>query len=264
MNQQVNNTLDFTLEEVNYPMQLDIAEGVKRERSQRKVSRQVMLESLFDNETGETHEYSDELMQLVLDEYKVEMLEVSSGNGKANNAYNDDTGEFDYYLSASTSEQSQHAQIGLEAGLIDSSDGILNKNFDIIPSFEIVDNGEAYERTDNYAHMVEINNSSYSLWDTIAEKCALIVRHSGVWKKQRFTRDEWTKYSKLRATKRHNRLLGLHSTLTGNDTLKKVAVRSLNKDKKGNKELTRLATMARRGKQWAKDELARIGYNEFA
>ncbi len=53
------------------------------------------------------------------------------------------------------------------------------------------------------------------------------------------------------------------STFTGNSTKRKASALALNADKKGNKVLTRLAKAARRGQQWAIDDLIKIGYNEF-
>jgi len=260
-NETLNSVLDFDLNEVNYVAQLDIIDGVKSERIKRKISRQEMLDSLFDNESGCTHEHSSELMQLVMNEYQVDMVEVSSGNGHAHNVYNDDTGEFDFYLSASTAEHENIARKGLESALIDFDGDYRNKNESVIPAYEMLDDNGELTRYDDMSSMVTVDNSDYSIWDTIAEKGALIVRHSGVWKKRKFTNDEWQAYQSLKLKKKHNRLLGLNATVTGNDTLKKVTIKRLNEACKGNKSLKRVALAAKRGQSWAIDALARIGYH---
>lgn len=241
-----------------------VEQSTKQEQAKRKTTRDKMLTSI----PLVTHpDVYHELAKMVHDEYKVGMMEISSGNGTARNMV-DENGEYIYMLSANTSEQSEQARIGLEAGLVDAGETLANKNISTIPAYEVVtdDNGEQL-RIDDMANMITVNDSDYSIWDTIAEQGLLIVRHQGHWKLSgcRFDKDNYKAREARRMKAKHKRLLGITTAQSGSNTNPKaIKVKQLNVDKKGNKQLTRLARDARRGKQYAIDELAKIGYNEFS
>ena len=260
---------EFSINELNPITRGVIAEQVLTEAVKRKIPQQAMLSSLFNSDTGESHEHSSELMDLIKNEYQCNMVEVSSGNGQAQNLWNNETGEYDVYLSADCHESSEHSRNGLSDGLVDSYEGITDKNSSDIPAYEVIEIDGQPVRLDDMSVMVTITDSDYSLWDTIEDKGMLIVRHLSNWygKGCQFKKDGYKKREALRLTKKHNRLMGYTVTTNedgANGTVKKLAVKQLNQDKKGNRHLTNLAKQARRGQQWAIDSLTKIGYNEFA
>ncbi len=265
--QSTGTVLDLPYRDVSGHIREALMSDAVTVKASRKISKQRMLDSLFDSDTGIVHEQSNELMQLINDEYQVDMVEVSSGNGQARNVWNNVTGSYDVYLSADGREGNEHGHMGLESALVDSYEGIDNKNEAIIPAYEITDDEGHVLRTDDMSNMVTVDNSNYSIWDTIAEKGALIIRHQGHWKGAgcRFDSANYVKREALRMIKKNNRLLGLTGERSGSHTtLKEVSVKQLNVDKKGNRHLSNLAKQARRGQQWARDELTKIGYNEFS
>lgn len=260
------SVLDLPFREVSDNIRTALLNDKQVMKAKRKVSKQVMLDSLFDSDTGNSHEASSELMDMINNEYQVDMVEVSSGNGLSRNVWNYEKDGYEVYLSADGRESNEHSQQGLSNSLVDSYEGIASKNEASIPAYNMADIDGELTRIDNMACMVTVDDSDYSIWDTIAEKGALIVRHSGHWKGAgcRFDKERYAKREALRATKKHNRLMGYTVEHSGANTQPKdIKVMQLNKDKKGNKHLTKLAKQARHGQQWARDELTKIGYNEF-
>jgi hypothetical protein len=232
------NTLKADMPEVSLPMRKRIARSVEQEAIARKAKRDDMLASIDEN-----HPHAEELAKLVNEEYKVAMLEISSGNGNARIDYDTVKGEYTAKPTALLTESREHSKAGLAEEFIDNDmehEGSLD---------EIVNKNERVYFDRDTGEYVTTNYSAYSLWDTIALNGALIVRKSEQWRKG-FRKNEWQAYTKRRATRLHREALGL------NQITEKARVTDEAMERKQAKRLARL--QARRGGNTAK-----VGYNAF-
>jgi len=219
------------LSEVRYPLRKKIAAQLITEQAARKSRRDEMLSAI-----PLVHANYDEIAELVDSEYKVAMMEISSGNGKAREAWDYENECFSEHITAQASDSRLHSKAGLAEELIDTNDGIENKN-------------ESTYFDKELQETITVTDSNYSVWDTIAEQGALIVRMSKQWKSG-FRADKWEAYSKLRATKKHNALLDL------NNVEAKSRVTDSEMERKQAKRMARL--QARMG------NTNKVGYNAFA
>jgi len=227
------------LQEVRYPLRKRIKAESKLEIAALKTRQAVMLDSIGD------HEHSEEIEQLVREEYKIAMMEVSSGNGKNRCSWDYEKGRFSEHVTALASEQGDHNRNGLADELVDSTEGIADKN-----QTTYFDN-EAQE-------YLTVTESKYSLWDTIYLNGALIVRLSKQWKGG-FRADKWLDYSKRRELIKHNKLLAMPTMESIRDSERELrASRRLERaNRYDDKKAKQLARMA------AYRESNKVGFNAF-
>lgn len=267
----IRKSLEFNLQDYSYTTLERTVTDVQEQGVKRKISQQAMLESLFNPDTGECHEHSTELMDMILEEYQVSMMERSSGNGHAHNVFNDDTGEYDFYLSADGTQGRSTKHNDLSQALYDGYDGdIINKNQKDICAFTVINDDDSMVRIDDLDELITVDDSDYSLWDKIEECGQLIVRHSGHWqgKGGQFIKTDYAAREKARMLRKHRKLLGLTATAKGNNWSLKLEeekrIRVIQKGKRVSlQQKAKWVRDARKGMQYAKDELAKIGYNQF-
>jgi len=88
------------LSEVRYPLRKKIAAQLITEQAARKSRRDEMLSAI-----PLVHANYDEIAELVDSEYKVAMMEVSSGNGKARESWDYENESFSEHINAQTSKR---------------------------------------------------------------------------------------------------------------------------------------------------------------
>lgn len=233
---------------------------IKREletEAQRKAKTADMLASI-----PEEHEHAEELRKLVESEWHVGMLEMNSGNGRFATEWNPDIDSngnaIEQARFAQANDTKEHDRCGLAEELTDHE---AETNLESLNPSELVDHAYTVEvpkaiGRDSDGNLILsktdtelVSYSPYSIWDTIAQKGALIVRISAQWKNG-FRSAEWEKYSKRRAKIAHNALVGRIGTIAQDD--KKLTTAEMRRAK-------RLAKMqARHG------GLAKIGFNAFS
>ena len=150
LEKHIRKQLDTNIRDFSYDAMLKLVDDVTVNKVKRKITRQDMLDSLFNSDTGDTHQHSDELMKLVTDEYQCNMVEISSGNGQSVNVWNYESESYDIYLSADGREGNAHNTNGLSDALVDTYEGVQDKNSVDIPAYQVVDeHGVAVARADH-------------------------------------------------------------------------------------------------------------------
>ena len=232
-------TFKDDLSEVRYPLRKRMASELVIEQAERKAKRDDMLEAI-----PESHPQYDELVKIVNEEYKVAMLEISSGNGSADSVtkWDNDKHEFSSHLSAQAPDSNPRNASGISDDLIDNThehdgcmDSIINKNE--VTYFD--------KETGEY---ITTTNSNYSIWDTIELNGMSIVRKSEQWKNG-FRASKWQRYEATRAKKKHNALLGINNN---------VSRERVTDDAMERKQAKRLARLAKRA-----GNVNKVGYNAF-
>jgi len=221
-----------------------IDESLPAEVVKLKIKRDKMLASISDDMP---EDIAAELRTMIEQEWKVGKVEHSLTNGRMMDHYNPDQ-----LLYADGTQHSEHSRSGLAEQLVDGVEilDIQDSHIQAMYTDGISNKNEIYATVDG--ELTTLQQSDYSLWDTIEQMGMLLVRTNAPWKSGRFDSKGWMKYNTRRKLTAHKRALGLLNSdvAQGDKVLASASTRRVN----------RLAKLrARKG-----GNLAKVGYNKFS